>query len=153
EVRARGVGAADRVHDRQAAVPIEREQGLEGGVETEEAVEVERRVLGAAARSGYRDRGAQRAVRALAVGDDGVEPVASATLEDRHERLATPERLTGRGGPDESLGGEAERHQSQPRRLEKDAARGHCYFLWNSGEPSTSPATRVAEAEDPSPSI
>ena len=97
EVRARRVGRAAGVHDRERAALPERHERCEGRVKREEAVEIRRALALAAPGRLQADRRTHSGVAGISVGHHHAEPVHGSALEDRHEHLAA--RLRRVGGP------------------------------------------------------
>ena len=95
EVGARGIGRADGLDDGELSVAEKRKHGGQAGMQTEEAVEIERGISAALAGVRDRDGGAHAIVIRFAEGDDYVEAVHGATLEEDHHFL-----FIGRGGAD-----------------------------------------------------
>src|SRR6476646_1443987 len=117
---------------------VERLEGRQPRMQTEEPVEIDGRV-GTRAWTRYRDARPGAIVRVLAERHDHVQPVDGTALEDRHEYFSA--RRVGSGSrPGEEGGREAEADEREPAVLEEDASRVHLetYRFWNSGDPSTS---------------
>ena len=142
EVRACRVGAAGGMDEGGRAVPEERDERLERRMQSEESVEVDRRLAaGARARNG--DRRPRRVIRLLAVRNEDVQPVHGAALEDRDEDA--PRRRRARlGHPDEDARDESARDEREAGRLEEQPSIEHAYCLWKSGPPRSSAALACA---------
>src|SRR5262249_29775812 len=125
-MRARAVGRAAGVDDGKRATAIERHEWRQTGMEGEETVEIEGCVC-AVAGPRNRNRGPATIVLALTAGDDHIQAVDRAALEDCDEQLRA-----GRGGRSRSRQKrwrEPEAHQCKPAVPEKDASGDHYYFL------------------------
>ena len=84
EMRARRVGRAHGVHDRQLSRVVNRLQRPKRRVQAEQAVEIDGRI-GRAVRARNRDGGPQIVIALLAVRDHDVQSVHRAALEDRDQ--------------------------------------------------------------------
>jgi hypothetical protein len=94
-------------------------------METEEAVEIDRALGGS--RPGNGNARARGVIVALAEGDDHVEAVDRAALEDGDQDPAS--RRRGLDGPREKSGREAETQQGKSAVLHEDASGEHAHLL------------------------
>src|SRR5882724_3556242 len=119
-MRARAVGRAGRVDDREPLGIPKRLEGLERRMQTEVAIKVDRR-LGAAIRFRNRDVRAQIVVAVLAVRYDYVQTINGAALKDGDQRLplAAGNLVNGFGQRAPEKG---RRRRRQTKRSERDAA-------------------------------
>ena len=124
EVRARAVGRSARVDDRELPRLPERFQRLQPRVETEEAVEIERRAV---ARAGTSDRDARASsvVLALAERHDDAEAVDGAALKDRDQLLRAAVPARGERRPRQKGWREPERDECERAVLQKYASGCH----------------------------
>ena len=116
EMGAGHVGRSGGMDDGEMALVIERLEGREGGMETEESIEVDDLVL----RNG--DAGAHRVVVLFAIRDDDVEAVGGATLEDDDEAAIGRRRALGEDGADEKSGDRRGARERESAFVEEEAA-------------------------------
>ena len=96
EVRARHVGRSGGVDDGEVSRVVERLEGIERGMQTEESVEIDDLLL----RDG--NAGAHGVVVLLAIGHDDVETVSGAALKDDDEAARRSSRLSENGAHEEA---------------------------------------------------
>jgi hypothetical protein len=128
EVRSRAVRRSARVDDRERAVVPEALQRLQSRVQTEEAVEIDRAVLGIA-RFRNRDAGARAIVVRFAERHDDVEAVDRAALENRDQPLGADRPVRRKRSAREECRREAEAHERERSMFQENATRLHGYFL------------------------
>src|SRR6266851_1762728 len=123
EMRARRVRRAASVDHREGPVLPERHQRSERGVQSEEAVEVDRAVGLATLRRLEPDRRTPADIAGLAVGHHHAKPVHGATLEHGHQHLAV--RLRYAGCPQEESRRRRVGDQGASAGLQERPPRGH----------------------------
>ncbi len=130
--------------DGEMSLVIERLEGCQRRMQPEEAIEIENLVCG------YGDAGAHGVVVLLAVGNDDVEAVCSAALEDDHQAATGIACGFGHDGADEEAGDGRGAGDGQCAFVQEESAvdlhvclidLSRFYRRWNSGEPSSNRLT------------